>query len=133
VISGAVLPASKRGSGLGGGAPVKYPFDKLEVGGSFFVPISEKLPNPVKTLGSTVSSANMRYAKETGETKEVERAKRGVKNKLVLDANGNKIIEKKIVPVYSFERKFEIRGVEAGKVCGSWTAPATGALIQRTK
>lgn len=133
IIDNAELPASKRGTGLrGGGAPVKYPFDKLEVGKSFFVPVSVKLPNPVKTLGSTVSSANMRYAVETGATKTVERSKRAKGNKLELDAQGNKIIEKKEVPVYKFTRKFEIRGVEAGKAYGGWVAPANGALIART-
>ena len=133
IIAGAALPPSKRGSGLGGGAPVKYPFDTLEVGASFFVPVSAKLENPVKTLGSTVSSANMRYAVETGPTKIVSRAKRGKGNKLELDDQGHKIMETKTVPVYNFTRKFEIRGVEAGKVYGDWTAPTDGALIQRTK
>ena len=133
VISGAVLPPSKRGTGLrGGGAPKIYPFDDLQVGQSFFVPVSEKHPDPVKTLGSTVSSANMRFAEETGETKVVERSKRGKGNKLELDANGNKIIEKKEVPVYKFTRKFEIRGVEKGKQYGSWVADQNGALIART-
>ncbi len=129
IITNAVLPPSKRGN-TGGGAPVKYPFDKLEVGASFFVPVSEKLPDPVKTLGSTVSSANMRYASETGETKEVTRAKRDGR-KAALDSNGQKIMETKQVPVYKFARKFSIRGVEAGQAYGGWTAPAKGALIAR--
>ena len=131
IITNAVLPASKRGN-TGGGAPVKYPFDRLEIGASFFVPISEKLPNPVKTLGSTVSSANMRYAHETGETKEVTRAKRNGK-KVALDEHGQKIMETKQVPVYKFDRKFGIRPVKAGEVYGGWTAPASGALIARTE
>ena len=130
VFTGAVLPPSNRGFALGGGAPIKYPFDQLEVGSSFFVPVSEKLPNPVKTLGSTVSSANMRYAQETGDFKQIKRSKRG---KLELDANGNKIMETKQVPVYKFTRKFEMRGVEKGKAYGSWVAPADGALIARTR
>ncbi len=129
IITGAIPPPSKRGN-TGGGAPVKYPFDKLEIGASFFVPISAKLPNPVKTLGSTVSSANMRYAEDTGQTKQVERAKRDGK-KAALDTNGNKIMETKTVPVYKFSRKFSIRPVDAGVVYGGWTAPAKGALITR--
>ncbi len=133
VITNAELPPSKRGFGGRGGAPTVYPFDSLEVGQSFFVPVSEKHPNPVKTLGSTVSSANMRFAQDTGETKIVERAKRGKRNKLELDASGNKIMETKTVPVYKFTRKFSIRAVEAGKSYGAWTAPATGALIARTQ
>jgi hypothetical protein len=108
-----------------------YPFDSLEVGQSFFVPVSEKHPDPVKTLGSTVSSANMRYAEETGEHKTVNRAKRGEDRKALLDASGNKIMEQVSIPVYKHTRKFSIRGVEAGKSYGSWIAPATGALIAR--
>ncbi len=131
IIDGAVLPVSKRGGG-GGGAPIKYPFDQLQVGQSFFVPATAKLPNPLKTLGSTISSANIRYADKIGE-KEVTRAKRGEKNKLVLDANGQKIMETKTVPEYKFNRKFSIRGVEAGKSYGNWTAEASGALIQRVE
>ncbi len=131
IIDGAVLPVSKRGGG-GGGAPIKYPFDQIQVGQSFFVPATAKLPNPLKTLGSTISSANIRYADKIGE-KEVTRAKRGEKNKLVLDANGQKIMETKTVPEYKFNRKFSIRGVEAGKSYGNWTAEASGALIQRVE
>lgn len=129
VITDAVLPPIKRGGG-GGGAPTKYPFDNLQVGNSFFVPATAKLPNPLKTLGSTVSSANHRFATVVGE-KEVERSKRGERNKLVLDANGHKIMEVKTVPVYQFTRKFTIRGVKAGVKYGNWTAPADGALIAR--
>lgn len=129
IISGAILPASKRGN-TGGGAPIKYPFDKLEMGQSFFVPVSAKLPDPVKTLGSTVSAANMRYAVETGETNEVERAKRDGK-KAARDAAGNKIMETVTRPVYKFNRKFTIRGAEKGKQYGTWTAPENGAIIQR--
>lgn len=131
IITNAGLPPSRRG-GRRRGAPSKYPFDKLEIGRSFFVPKSADHPDPVKTLGSTVSSANLRYAKETGETKEVERAVRDGR-KAKLDANGNKIMEKKIVPVYNYERQFSIRGVEKGKTYGSWVAPDDGALITRVK
>ncbi len=131
VITDAVLPPIKRGGG-GGGAPTKYPFDNLQIGNSFFVPVTAKLPNPLKTLGSTISSANHRYATVVGE-KEVERSKRGERNRLVLDANGNKIMEVKTVPVYKFTRKFTIRGVKAGVTYGNWTAPADGALIARVE
>ncbi len=129
IIEDVELPPIKRGGG--GGAPTKYPFDKLEVGKmGFFVPATPKLPDPLKTLGSTVSSANHRYAIIIGE-KEVERSKRGQRNRLVLDANGNKIMEMKTVPVYQFTRKFTIRGVKAGVSYGNWVAPADGALIAR--
>lgn len=129
IITGAALPESKRGNRAG--APTIYPFDQLEIGQSFFVPVSEKTPEPVKTLGSTVSSANSRYAVDTGTTKTVTRTKRGEKNKAVLDAAGNKVKETVEAPVYKYTRKFTIRAVEAGKKYGEWTAPSDGALIAR--
>lgn len=131
VIKGAVLPPSKRGNAKGGGAPTQYPFDQLEIGDTFFVPKSDKHPNPEKTLGSTVSSANMRYAEKTGEIKTVTRNKRGAKNKLIKDADGNPIQETVQLPVYRFTRRFSLRPVEAGKTYGNWVAPADGVLIAR--
>lgn len=131
IITNATPPASKRGNHLGGGAPAKYPFASMEVGASFFVPVSADLPDPVKTLGSTVSNANAKYAKPTGETQQVVRTKRGEGNKAVLDEHGNKVRETVTVEVKKQERKFIIRGVEAGKEYGEWTAPANGALISR--
>lgn len=130
IITGAVLPPSKRGN-RGGGAPTKYPFDKLEVGQTFFVGKSDEHPNPLKTLGSTVSSANNRYAEKTTETKQVERTKRGAGNKAVKNADGSNVKESVTVPVMKFTRKFSIRAVEAGKSYGAWTAPADGVLIGR--
>lgn len=132
IVTGAALPVSKRGGGRGG-APTQYPFDSLEIGQSFFVPVSEKHENPVKTLGSTVSSANLRFSEETGATRKVTRVKRGEKNKGLKDAAGNKIMEDVEVAVRKQLRKFSIRSVEAGKKYGEWTAPADGALIQRVK
>ncbi len=129
IISNAELPAAKRGGR--GGAPIQYPFDKLEAGQSFFVPVSAKHANPLKTLGSTVSSANMRFSVETGEMKTVERTKRGEKNKAVVDAQGNKVKETVQVPVRKQTRKFTIRAVKAGVTYGGWTAPNDGALIAR--
>lgn len=66
-----------------------YPFDKLNVGQSFFV------PKAAKNLASTVSSANARYAVEVpGETR--------------TDRNGN------VVPKTKFTRHFIVRSVEGG-------------------
>ncbi len=131
IMSNAALPASKRGNRTGGGAPKKYPFDQLELNQTFFVPVSAENADPVKKLGSTVSSANMRYAVETGETKQVERTVRGPGNKAVKDGNGNNVRETKTVPVYKATRKFTIRPVSAGEKYGEWVAPANGALIGR--
>ncbi len=52
-----VPPRSPRGVGA-----TVYPFETMNVGGSFFVPASAKMPNPVKSLTGTVSSATRRYA-----------------------------------------------------------------------
>ena len=133
IFTGAVLPPAKpRGGGFGAGAPKKYPFDEMPVGGSFFVAKSAAVPDPLKTLGSTVSSANLRFAEKTGE-KTVTRAKRGKGNKLELDSNGQKIMETKQVPTWKFTRKFEIREVVGGTDYGSWKAPANGVLIARVR
>lgn len=132
IMKGVELPASRRGQGLRGGRTNKYPFDQMEIGDSFFVPVSEDMPEPLKTLGSTVSSANMRYAEETGETKQVTRAKRGKDRKAVFE-NGQKVTETVEIPVYNFTRKYEIRGVKNGVAYGNWTAPSDGVLIARTK
>lgn len=129
ILNGVVLPPSKRGN-TGGGAPVKYPFADLEIGQGFFIEATEKHPDPVKTLGSAVSAANMKYATDTGAKKTVERAKRDGR-KAALDASGNKIMETIEVPVYKFERKFVIRGFKAGETYGTYTAPADGAFIAR--
>jgi hypothetical protein len=134
IITGAVLPEpKKRGNSFGSGAPTKYPFADLPVGGMFFSANTEHAKgDAVKALGSTVSSQNRKYAIETGETKTQKRAKRDDNNQPILDANGKKIVETVTLPVLKYERKFTIRPVIAGKTYGNWTAPADGALIGRT-
>lgn len=133
LISNAVLPEpKKRGNTFGSGAPTKYPFADMPLGSSFFSANTEHAKgDAVKALGSTVSSQNRKYAIETEQTKTQRRAKRNDDNELILDANGNKIIEVVTLPVLKYERKFTIRAVEAGKTYGGWTAPADGALIGR--
>lgn len=56
--SGHVPPEPKRG----GIKADTYPFAQMAVGQSFFVAATDKVPNPAKRLGSTVSSATKRYA-----------------------------------------------------------------------
>ena len=56
----AVEVVSKRRGG--GRAGVSYPFDTLQVGQSFVVPATEKKPNPVKSMASSITAANARYA-----------------------------------------------------------------------
>lgn len=130
IIDGAVLPEAKKRFG-GGGAPTVYPFETMQIGQSFFVPVSEKHPDPLKTLGSTVSSINHKYSTETGETRTKKVAKRGDDKKPVLDVAGNKVMVDTVVKLRKPERKFTIRAVEAGKTYGAFTAPANGVLIAR--
>lgn len=132
IIQNAILPAAKPRGGFGSGAPTIYPFADLEVGGSFFVANTDvSKGDAVKTLGSTVSSANARYAEETGEMKKGKRAKKDENGEVVLDAEGKRVMETVDVPVLKYNRRFRIAGVEAGKAYGEWTAPADGALISR--
>lgn len=43
----------------------RYPFDEMDVNDSFHVAVSEKKPNPAKSLASTVSAANRRNEDKT--------------------------------------------------------------------
>lgn len=135
IVSGAVLPpAKRRGNSSGSGAPTKYPFADLEVGGMFFSPNSDHAKgDAVKALGSTVSAQNDKYSEETGETKTVTRAVRDKKTKkAVLNADGSKQTETVQLPVKKYNRKFTIRPVTGGQKYGEWAAPADGALVART-
>ena len=78
LITDAILPpAKKRGNQSGSGAPTKYPFAEMPVGGSFFSANSEHAKgDAVKALGSTVSSQNNKYSEPTGEIKTVNGAVR---------------------------------------------------------
>lgn len=63
IVTGVEIPTSKRGAK----GDRRYPFDDLPVNGSFFVPATAEMPEPVKKLGSTVSSATARYSVPDGE------------------------------------------------------------------
>lgn len=135
IITGAALPPpKKRGNSSGSGAPTKYPFADLPVGGSFFSANTEHAKgDAVKALGSTVSAQNDKYAEPTGEMKTVTRAVRDPQTKKAkLDDSGKKITETVQLPVKKYNRKFTIRPVVGGEKYGEWTAPADGALIART-
>ncbi len=140
IITNAVLPeAKKRGNSFGAGAPTKYPFADLTVGGMFFSANSEHTKgDAVKALGSTVSSQNNKYSEPVVEngvvkTKKVTRAVRDPQtHKAIIGADGKKQTETVDLPVKSYNRKFTIRPVTGGQSYGEWTAPADGALIART-
>jgi hypothetical protein len=77
-----------------------YPFDKLNVGQSFFVPATAERPNPAKSLASTVSSAQRRYAETVeGQTRTNRKGEE--------------------VPATKATRKFEMRAVEENGVKGA--------------
>jgi len=141
IITGAVLPEpKKRGNAFGAGAPTKYPFADLPIGGMFFSANTEHAKgDAVKALGSTVSSQNRKYADEVIEngvarTKVVTRAVRDkATHKAQIGPDGKKITETVEIPVLSYNRKFTIRPVTGGQKYGEWVAPADGALIARTK
>jgi hypothetical protein len=103
IEDGVKIPAIKRT----GSATSVYPFDALAVGQSFFVPATEEMPNPGKSLASTVSSASKRYATENG-TRTINR-----RNK----ESGE--MEQVEVPAYDYERKFMVRSVEEDGVKGA--------------
>ena len=64
VGTGFVLPQRKSKSEAGPGT-TKYPFDTLEINGWIFVPSTAERPDQKKSLASTISSANKRFAKTT--------------------------------------------------------------------
>jgi len=117
IIDNASLPGASRG---GRNGPV-YPFDDLNVGQSFFVPATSDKPEPAKSIASTATSAAKRFA--TPVTNEDGSA--------VMETYKVKGVEK-TRPKMNETRKFAVKTVEAGKSYGAWTAPANGALVQRT-
>lgn len=105
VLSGIEIPVAKRGSAGGRKGPrgSKYPFATMENGQSFFVPATEDMPNPAKTLASTASTVAKGFATENG-TRTITR--KGAT---------------KEVPAYTYARRFVVRkhvlnGVE-GAMC----------------
>lgn len=101
------MPSGKR-TRVGGS---KYPFDALEVGKSFHVPVSADDKNPAKTLASTVATANLRYAtpKLDAEGKPVMRE--GIKRHKD-EATGKVTTTREMVPEMNFSRKFVVRAVD---------------------
>lgn len=107
VVADIPMPGASRG----GRGSETYPFDSLQAGQSFFVPATEAKPNPAKSLASTVTSANERYAVEIeGETR--------------VNRKGN------TVPATRQEREFAVRSIEDG---APWGHPGVkGAGVWRT-
>jgi hypothetical protein len=101
-------PAAK-----GGRRDEQYPFSKMAVGQSFFVPMSEKYPKPWETFGSTVSSATRRFA--TPHETQTRTNRKGV-----------------AVPVLVSTRKFTLRQVmKDQKYANNFVEKADGARVYR--
>lgn len=107
VIDYGIIPETKRSAG---GRYTVYPFDQLPAPSdagcaNFFVPATEDKPDPVKSLASTVSSANARFATPdpSGKTRVITRGpnKGGV------------------VPAVVYSRKFKITEGEKDGVKGA--------------
>lgn len=95
-----------------------YPFAALGVNQSFHVPASAAMPNPAKSLASTVSSAMARYAVETGERENVNVNVYALDSagKRVKDADGHYVktgITVESRPVMRRERVFAVVPVDA--------------------
>jgi hypothetical protein len=103
IEDGVAIPEAKRGGGGGRKGPrgSKYPFATMENGQSFFVPATEDMPNPAKTLASTASTAKKAFGTVTG-TREITR--KG---------------ETKTVDAYTYTRGFVVRAVEENGVKGA--------------
>jgi hypothetical protein len=107
--SGIPLPPAAKG----GRRDEQYPFSKMEVGQSFFVPVTEKYPKPWETFGSTVSSATRRFA-----------------NPHATETRKNRKGEE--VPVLVTTKKFTLRQVTAGqKYANGFVEKAGGARVYR--
>jgi hypothetical protein len=111
IVSGLPIPASTRGGG--GSREEIYPFSKLQVGESFFIPATAAKPNPAETFASTVTSAQRRFAEKTGNTKT------------------NRV--GKVVPEIKLTRRFSLRAVKAGQTYAGSTfvEQADGARVFR--
>jgi hypothetical protein len=126
--TGVAVPAAKRGFGAGNGGQGRksiYPFADMQVGQSFFVAPTEAMPDPAKTLGSTVSSATLRYSEPVfnadGTPKMVETmiAQRDAEGNIMKDGTGKILRQKAQVQEKKQTRKFVIRGVEENGVKGA--------------
>lgn len=94
----------------GPGTGERYPFSQLPapVNGksrAFFVPATEKMPEPAKSLQSAVSAASRRYATKVGESDYTKP-----------DGTPGKRAR------YEFERKFAVTPGEHNGAKGAWVA-----------
>jgi hypothetical protein len=106
IETGIAVPKTTRG----GKRESAYPFNKLEVGQSFFIPASEKHPEPEKSLASTISGATKRYDVPDLDENGVQKTK---------EINSPKTQEKRTVLATKHTRTFIIRAAEKDGVKGA--------------
>lgn len=107
-IENVPVVAGKRG---GGSRVSQYPVDALEVGQSFFVPATEKHPEPEKSLASMLSGAMKKY-----DVADIDEAT-GVQKTKVITVPKTK--EKRTIPATKHTRKFTLVAAEKDGVKGA--------------
>ena len=127
IVKGAALSKAKRGGRSSGN---KWPFDKMEVGDTFFIAATEDVPEPAKQYASTVSGATNRYSVEVpGETRERKVLLKDDGGKPLLDGEGRKTYRVETVLATKQTRKFVIRKEADG---AQWGFPGVaGAGVGR--
>lgn len=101
----------------------KYPFDALQVGQSFHVPMTAELPDPKRTLATTVSVTNLKHSyplkDETGavimEDQSYNETQRDPKTGEPLKDSAGEIIIKRIEktgPQLGYHKKFRVFRVD---------------------
>lgn len=107
IHSGVTLPTKKKVK------KEKYPLDKLEVGQCIFVEKTKECANPAKSVANSVAHANKKYEEQQGTKIEKKKG------------------EEKEVPNMVRTRNYKAHTVKKGDECGSFVAPADGAIIVR--
>jgi hypothetical protein len=139
ILKGITVPQKTRVRGR----EERYPFASMEVGDGFHVPATADVPEPAKTLQSTVSSANARFAIEAKdaagnvimENKTVSEAVRGADGNVMRDATG-KLIRHTVVktgPKLEYPRRFAVFATDANYRDAAGNVLGEGAIVTRTK
>lgn len=128
IETGVVMPT---GSGSRKAREGGYPFDKLEVGQSFHVPVSADNETPVIRLQSSVSGARAKFSVATGEqeTVDVRTYAKGADGKFAKDANGKRIVATTTTETrdkMAVTKDFTVKAVDASDPKG------VGARVWRT-
>jgi hypothetical protein len=132
IRTGIVVPARTR---AGRGREEKYPFSTLNVGDGFHIPVTADMPQPWKTLQSTISSANARFAVEKKdshgnvimESKQISKAQRDSNNNVIKGPDGKmfRVTVTESLPVLEYQRRFTVFRAPDGDPDGP------GAIVTR--